>query len=48
MGEYLPAEYEGDAYFPEFDERDWAITRKETHDQFTVVYYEREKKKKPL
>ena len=45
---HIHAEYEGDAYFPEFDERDWAITQKETRDQFTVVYYEREKKKKPL
>ena len=40
---YIHAEYEGDAYFPEFDEREWVITQKEPHDQFTVVYYERKK-----
>ncbi|MCY3683867.1 MAG: dihydrofolate reductase [Gemmatimonadetes bacterium] len=38
---YIDGEYAGDEYFPEFDENEWTISKKEPHDQFTVVYYER-------
>ena len=40
---YIDAEYAGDEYFPEFDEDEWIISKKEVYDQFTVVYYERGK-----
>lgn len=40
---YIDDEYPGDEYFPEFDENDWVILKKEVYDQFTVVYYERRK-----
>ena len=38
---YIDDEYPGDEYFPEFDENEWIISKKEPHDQFTIVYYER-------
>ncbi len=38
---YIDGEYAGDEYFPEFDEAEWMITKKEVHDQFEIAYYER-------
>lgn len=38
---YVEGDYDGDEYFPEFDEGEWEITKNDVHDKFTVVYYER-------
>lgn len=32
---------DGDAHFPEFDETEWTVTKKETHPEFVILYYER-------
>jgi dihydrofolate reductase len=34
-------DYEGDTYFPEFDEDDWQVTRKEDHRLWEFRVYER-------
>lgn len=31
--------YEGDTYFPEFDENEWIIEKKEDHDGFSFITY---------
>lgn len=41
MLSYIEGDYDGDAYFPEFDEEDWIVAKKDVHEKFTVVYYER-------
>ena len=38
---YIEGDYDGDAHFPEFDEADWIVAKKDVHEKFTVVYYER-------
>ena len=38
---YVPGHYTGDSYFPEFDERDWKILRREPHAEFEFVVYAR-------
>lgn len=40
---HVEGSHEGDAYFPEFDETEWHITKKDVRDGFTIVYYERKK-----
>jgi len=40
---HIDGEHEGDAYFPEFDETEWHITKKDVRTGFTIVYYERKK-----
>lgn len=40
---HIEGTHEGDAYFPEFDENEWHITKKDVRDGFTIVYYERKK-----
>lgn len=35
--------YEGDVYFPEFDEKKWEIERREDHPDFQLIVYERRK-----
>ena len=31
--------YEGDTYFPEFDENEWKVEKKENHDGFSFISY---------
>jgi dihydrofolate reductase len=40
---YIKKDYEGDTYFPSFDENDWKIERRENHDEFDFVVYSRKK-----
>jgi dihydrofolate reductase len=38
---YIKGDFAGDAYFPEFDERDWTVERREAHPRFEFVVYQR-------
>jgi len=38
---FIKKEYEGDTFFPEFDEKEWNIARKEEHKEFEFVEYVR-------
>ncbi len=38
---YVKKEYDGDAFFPEFDENDWHIEKKEDHSEYEMVVYAR-------
>src|SRR5215210_4582531 len=38
---YIKGSYTGDAYFPAFDEREWAVERREDHPRFEFVVYRR-------
>ncbi len=38
---WVKKRYEGDAYFPEFDENEWSITELEEFADFTFVAYQR-------
>ena len=38
---YIEGEYGGDAYFPDFDEREWTVERREPHARFEFVVYRR-------
>ena len=40
---HIKGEHEGDAYFPEVDESQWDISKKDVRTDFTIVYYERKK-----
>jgi len=40
---YIKKDYDGDAYFPKFDEGEWAVVREEDHSEFTFVEYRRSK-----
>ncbi|HLC64659.1 MAG TPA: dihydrofolate reductase [Candidatus Nanoarchaeia archaeon] len=40
---YIKKGYEGDTYFPEFDEDDWKVERREDHQDFEFVVYARKK-----
>ncbi len=37
----IKKDYDGDEYFPAFDENDWAVTRAEDHPDFVFTVYER-------
>ncbi|WP_459193444.1 dihydrofolate reductase [Halosimplex sp. J119] len=37
----VPGEYEGDTYYPEFDENDWLLVETEEYENFTVETWER-------
>jgi len=37
----VPGEYEGDAFYPAFDEDDWALVDTESYENFTVETWER-------
>lgn len=41
---YVKKEYEGDVYFPEFDELEWEVVKKEDHEEFEFVEYRRKNK----
>jgi dihydrofolate reductase len=45
---YIEGDYAGDAYFPEFDEADWHIERRDVHPRFTFVIYRRIRPPRPL
>ena len=38
---YVAGHYDGDAYFPLFDESGWLVVKEEIHPEFRVVYYVR-------
>jgi dihydrofolate reductase len=38
---YIKGQYTGDAYFPEFSEKEWAIEKREDHPRFEFVVYRR-------
>lgn len=38
---FVKKEYDGDAYFPEFDESKWKITDRKDFEEFELVAYER-------
>jgi dihydrofolate reductase len=38
---YIKGSYSGDTRFPEFDESEWQITRREDHPEFEFVVYRR-------
>jgi dihydrofolate reductase len=38
---WIPGEYEGDAYFPEWDRSEWALLDREKHDKFTLEEWAR-------
>ncbi len=38
---YVKGEYDGDAFFPEFDEKEWHIEKKEEFPDFELVIYVR-------
>ncbi len=40
---YVKGEYEGDVYFPEFDEKEWHVEKKEGHAEFELLVYVRKK-----
>ncbi len=37
----MKGDFEGDAYFPEFDESDWVVERRDEHPAFEFVVYRR-------
>lgn len=39
---YIKGNYEGNAYFPEFDESKWKIVNRQDFDQYEIVTYQRE------
>jgi dihydrofolate reductase len=40
---FVKKDYEGDAYFPEFDENDWVVEKREDFPDFEFVAYSRKK-----
>jgi len=36
---YIKQDYEGDAFFPDFDKSDWDVTSTQSYDDFDVVTY---------
>jgi len=38
---YVNGSYSGDSYFPEFDEQDWQVLRREPHEGFEFVVFVR-------
>ena len=38
---YVKGDFEGDAYFPEFDESAWDIDKKDEFPDYSIVYYSR-------
>jgi len=44
---HIKKEYEGDTYFPEFDELEWEVVKREDHEEFEFVEYERKESGAP-
>ena len=40
---FIKKEYDGDVLFPEFDEGEWEIEKRENHEEFEFVVYSRKK-----
>lgn len=40
---FIPGEYEGDTYFPRFDENDWEVIKTEKHLSFEFRTYKRKR-----
>ena len=38
---FIKGEHQGNVYFPEFDEREWSVEKKEEHAEFVFVIYKR-------
>ncbi len=38
---YMKGDFQGDAYFPEFDESEWVVEKREDHPKFEFVVYRR-------
>ncbi len=38
---YMKGDFQGDAYFPEFDESEWVVEKQEDHPKFEFVVYRR-------
>ncbi|GAG99447.1 unnamed protein product, partial [marine sediment metagenome] len=38
---FIKGEHQGNVYFPEFDEGEWSVEKKEEHDEFVFVIYKR-------
>src|ERR1700704_1006963 len=38
---YIKGQYTGDAYFPEFSEKEWVVEKREDHPRFEFVVYRR-------
>lgn len=38
---FMKGDFEGDAYFPEFDEGEWIVTQREDHAEFEFVIFDR-------
>jgi dihydrofolate reductase len=38
---YIEGDFTGDAYFPDFDEREWTVERREPHERWEFVVYRR-------
>ncbi len=36
---YVKHDYDGDTYFPEFDENEWTVEKREEHQEFEFVIY---------
>lgn len=41
---FIKKEYEGDTYFPEWNEEEWRIEKEEDYPEFTLVVYSRKRK----
>lgn len=39
---YIKGAFEGDTKFPEFDESDWRVAKREMHDRFEFVVYQKQ------
>lgn len=40
---FIKGEHQGNVYFPEFDDGDWILEKREEHDEFLFVIYRRNK-----
>ncbi len=38
---FIKGEHQGNVYFPEFEEEDWSLEKKEEHSEFVFVIYKR-------
>lgn len=45
---FVKKEYEGDAYFPEFDEKDWIVEKRKDFKDFEFVIYRKFRQKFPI
>ena len=48
MISYIKKDYDGDTYFPNFSEDEWAIEKKEDHNEFELIIYIRKQKQSKI